>query len=66
MSQHLDTMALAWGRIEQWSRSHQFEQDADDLQFWQRLETSLAAGRAVLEALERDLVNYTRLRGTSE
>ena len=58
MSQNLNTMELAWGRIIEWSKDVQYEQGIFDIQFWQRLGGALVAGTAVLEALENDLSKY--------
>ncbi|KAK4693413.1 hypothetical protein P7C71_g3986, partial [Lecanoromycetidae sp. Uapishka_2] len=65
MAQGLDTIQLAWIRIEKWSRSKAYNNPtadladaADDDEFLQRLARSLEVGTMVMEAFEEDLLPY--------
>ncbi|KAK4690365.1 hypothetical protein P7C71_g6406, partial [Lecanoromycetidae sp. Uapishka_2] len=63
--QGLDTIQLAWSRIEKWSQRYaeglSFKNSDDtieDADFFQRLEISLDCGAMIMEALEQDLLTY--------
>ncbi|MCJ1452808.1 hypothetical protein MMC28_003153 [Mycoblastus sanguinarius] len=67
MVQCLDTIQLAWSRIEKWCRLYvlldggQLESLANDMDnenFLQRLERSLEVGSMIMEALEKELRPY--------
>lgn len=65
MVQGLDTIQLAWSRIEKWARNYAAiypelgsTGSLDDEDFLHRLERSVEVGKMVMDALEEDLIPY--------
>ena len=59
MRQEVETVFLAWQRINEWSQGHG-EGDTVDAELLLSLEELLEAGTAVMSALYEDIAKYTR------